>query len=171
MVRVLPSPTEKNVAMKEGKRSFINIEMEVFNLEVGAKRAFFPPLSLLECLVWGKETGLDSNNRGSDAVSLSPWSVHFGWCQLLWQSLIWKLRSTPLMATSAYKANFEAALRDIWFCDWLFGVHFTIYKTHTWKCSTAKQFHVWCWIHGCWPQRPFQLLAHCFGNMTCKEYD
>lgn len=48
MVRVLPSPTEINVAIKEGKRSFINIEMEVFNLEVGAKRAFFPPLSLLE---------------------------------------------------------------------------------------------------------------------------
>ena len=54
MVRVLPSPTEINVAIKEGKRSFINIEKEVFNLEVGVKRAFFSP-PYLSWSVWCEE--------------------------------------------------------------------------------------------------------------------
>ncbi len=77
MVRVLPSLTEKKCCHKSKKkkekkrRHFINIEMEVFNLEVEAKRAFFflisPGVSAVR-----KKIGFNCNNRGSDAVSLSP---------------------------------------------------------------------------------------------------
>lgn len=44
------------------------------------------------------------------------------------------------MAKSAYKANFEAALRDVWFCDWLFGVLFTFKKLTRGSAALQKNF-------------------------------